>query len=55
MSRTVPVARRYVYFSTLNACRGWPDEPPNAEAMGSDGPWIRQARALLSSVGTVAF
>ncbi|WP_342211063.1 MULTISPECIES: NAD-dependent epimerase/dehydratase family protein [unclassified Streptomyces] len=33
-----PVAGRYVYVSTVNAYRGWPDEPLTEESVVLDGP-----------------
>lgn len=33
-----PVARRYVYVSTVNAYRGWPNEPLTEESELLDGP-----------------
>ncbi|WP_344020354.1 NAD-dependent epimerase/dehydratase family protein [Streptomyces luteireticuli] len=33
-----PVARRYIYVSTVNAYRGWPDDPLTEESELLDGP-----------------
>ncbi|MEU2248744.1 NAD-dependent epimerase/dehydratase family protein [Streptomyces sp. NPDC019224] len=33
-----PVAGRYVYISTVNAYRGWPDEPLTEDSVVLDGP-----------------
>ncbi|WP_330237987.1 hypothetical protein [Streptomyces sp. NBC_00525] len=33
-----PVTGRYVYVSTVNAYRGWPDEPWTEEFVVLDGP-----------------